>query len=123
LRFALEAMHEAVEHRWTVKSLASSAGMSRSGFAARFKELVGESPLEYLTRWRVYKATQLLRESDLKVAKIASLVGYESDAAFNRTFKKRIGESPGEYRKAFISRQSVRANSLPADHAMLPTIA
>ena len=86
--------------------LASSAGMSRSGFAARFKELVGESPLEYLTRWRMYKATQFLRESDLKVAKIASLVGYESDGAFNRTFKKSVGEAPGEYRRSFQSRQN-----------------
>ncbi len=106
LRFALTAMHEAVERRWTVALLASSAGMSRSGFAARFKELVGESPLEYLTRWRMYKATQFLRESDLKVAKIASLVGYESDGAFNRTFKKSVGEAPGEYRRSFQSRQN-----------------
>jgi AraC-like DNA-binding protein len=104
LRFALGAMHEAVERRWTVGSLASSAAMSRSGFAARFKDLVGESPLEYLTRWRVYKATQLLRETDLKVAKIASLVGYESDAAFNRTFKKSVGQAPGEYRRSLASK-------------------
>lgn len=103
LRFALGAMHEAVERRWTVASLASSARMSRSGFAARFKDLMGESPLEYLTRWRVYKATQLLRESDLKVVKIASLVGYDSDAAFNRVFKRSIGAAPGQYRKSFQS--------------------
>ena len=103
LSFALAAMHEAVERRWTVATLASSAGMSRSGFAARFKNVVGESPLEYLTRWRVHKATQLLRETDFKIAKIAALVGYESDAAFNRTFKKTIGAAPGEYRKSFRS--------------------
>lgn len=120
LRFALAEMHEAVERRWTVASLASSAGMSRSGFAARFKDLVGESPLEYLTRWRVYKATQLLRESDLKVAKVASLVGYESDAAFNRTFKKSVGEAPGEYRKSFRSRQHAKNRSLPGSFLNVP---
>lgn len=101
LRYALSAMHEAVEKRWTVASLASTARMSRSGFAARFKEVLGESPLEYLTRWRVYKATQLLRESDLKIAKIAGLVGYESDGAFNKTFKRTMGAAPGAYRQSF----------------------
>lgn len=103
LRFALSAMHEAVEKRWTVASLASAAGMSRSGFAARFKEVLGESPMEYLTRWRVYKATQFLREGGLKVAKVASLVGYESDGAFNKTFKRTMGIAPGAYRASFSS--------------------
>jgi AraC-like DNA-binding protein len=101
LRSALSAMHEAVERRWTVASLASTAGMSRSSFAARFKEVLGESPLEYLTRWRMYRAAQLLREGDLKVAKIASLVGYESDGAFNKTFKRAMETTPGAYRTAY----------------------
>ena len=100
LRLALTVMHEAIEKRWTVASLASIAGMSRSGFAARFEEVLGEPPLKYLTRWRMYQATQLLRESDLKVAKIASLVGYESDGSFNKTFKRTIGTAPGAYRKS-----------------------
>jgi AraC-like DNA-binding protein len=102
MSFALRAMHEGIEKRWTVAALASSAGMSRSGFAARFKQVLGESPLEYLTRWRMYKATQLLREGDMKVAKVASLVGYESDGAFNKTFKRTIGVAPGAYRRSFV---------------------
>jgi AraC-like DNA-binding protein len=98
----LRAMHEAIEKRWTVASLASTSGMSRSGFAARFKQALGESPLEYLTRWRMYKAAQLLREGDRKIAEVASLVGYESDAAFNKAFKRIIGAAPGAYRKSFL---------------------
>ena len=101
LRLALGVMHEALEKRWTVASLASTAGMSRSSFAARFKELMGECPLEYLTRWRMHKAAQLLRESDLKLAKVASLVGYDSDGAFNKTFKRTMSTAPGAYRASF----------------------
>lgn len=104
LRLALDAMHEGVGKRWTVESLASIARMSRSGFAARFKEVLGESPLQYLTRWRMYKAAQFLRESNFKAAKIASLVGYESDGAFNKAFKKATGTAPGAYRRALHSR-------------------
>jgi AraC-like DNA-binding protein len=74
--------------------------MSRSAFAVRFKQVLDESPLEYLTRWRMYKATQLLRETDMKVAKVASAVGYESDGAFSKAFKQLIGNSPGAYRRS-----------------------
>jgi AraC-like DNA-binding protein len=102
MSMALRAMHEGIEKHWTVASLASTAGMSRSGFAARFKQVLGESPLEYLTRWRMHRAAQLLRESDMKVAKVASLVGYESDGAFNKTFKRTIGMAPGAYRRSFL---------------------
>jgi AraC-like DNA-binding protein len=102
MSFALRAMHEGIEKRWTVAALAASAGMSRSGFAARFKQVLGESPLGYLTRWRMCKATQLLREGDMKVAKVASLVGYESDGAFNKMFKRTIGVAPGAYRRSLV---------------------
>ena len=100
LRAALRAMHEEFEKQWTVGELASAAGMSRSAFAARFKQVLSESPIEYLTRWRMHRAMQLLREGDLKIAKVASLVGYESDGAFNKSFKRAIGIAPGAYRKA-----------------------
>ena len=100
LILALRAMHGAIEQHWTVSSLAAKAGMSRSAFAARFTHTLDESPLEYLTRWRMYKATQLLRETDMKVAKIAGAVGYESDGAFSKSFKKLIGNSPGAYRRS-----------------------
>ena len=93
-------MHEKIEWPWTVGDLASAAGMSRSAFALRFKEVVGETPLDYLTRWRVYRATVLLREGDRKLSEIAKAVGYDSDASFNKTFKRIVGITPGEYRRA-----------------------
>lgn len=111
LRLALRAMHEECGKDWTVADLASVAGMSRSAFAARFSEVLRESPIEYLTRWRMHRAMQLLRESDLKIAKVASLVGYESDGAFNKSFKRAIGIAPGAYRSA-----SLKAVNLAADH-------
>ncbi len=96
----LRSMHEKIEQPWTVAELASAAGMSRSAFALRFKEVVGETPLDYLTRWRVYRAAVLLREGDKKLTEIASAVGYDSDGSFNKTFKRIVGVTPGEYRRA-----------------------
>jgi AraC-like DNA-binding protein len=96
----LRSMHEKIEQPWTVGELASLAGMSRSAFALRFKEVVGETPLDYLTRWRVYRAAVLLREGDRKLSEIAHAVGYDSDGSFNKTFKRIVGVTPGEYRHA-----------------------
>jgi len=97
---ALNSMHKRIEHPWTVASLASEAGMSRSAFALRFKELMSESPLEYLTRWRMYRGSDLLRESDRKLADVAQAVGYDSDGAFHKAFKRVLGIAPGEYRRS-----------------------
>jgi len=91
---ALKSMHENVEHPWTVESLAAACGMSRSAFAAKFKELVGETPLEYLTNWRMHKAAALLRKGDRKLFDVAKAVGYNSDAAFSKTFKRTLGLRP-----------------------------
>ena len=96
---ALSAVHNCVDSPWTVESIATAAGMSRSAFAARFKELLGQTPLEYVTEWRMLKAIQLLEERDKKLIDIARSVGYESDAAFSKTFKRLVGASPGEYRR------------------------
>jgi AraC-like DNA-binding protein len=101
---ALKAMHEQIEHSWSVAALASEVGMSRSAFALRFKQVVGESPLEYLTHWRMYKASRLLREGDRKLIEIANAVGYDSDAAFNKAFKRVLGVTPGEYRQKRLPR-------------------
>jgi transcriptional regulator GlxA family with amidase domain len=106
---ALSAMHAGIDQPWTVASLATAAGMSRSAFALRFKELVGESPLEYLTRWRMYRAGRLLRESDRKLIDVAKLVGYDSDVAFHKAFKRIQGYSPGAYRKNGALRQAAGA--------------
>jgi len=72
--------------------------MSRSAFAGRFKELVGETPLEYLTRWRMQRAVGLLESDDVPLKEIVASSGYTSEAAFRTVFKKWVGESPGSYR-------------------------
>jgi AraC-like DNA-binding protein len=96
---ALSAIHNRVNTPWTVESLAEAAGMSRSAFAARFKELLGQTPLEYVTEWRMQKAMQLLQQRDKKLIDVARSVGYESDAAFSKAFKRVVRANPGEYLK------------------------
>ena len=73
--------------------------MSRSGFAARFSELLGESPAQYLTRWRLQLASQRLRDGDDSLAEIAAAVGYASEAAFSRAFKREVGKAPAQFRR------------------------
>jgi len=97
---ALKAMHERVEHPWTVRALATQAGMSRSAFALRFKELIGQAPLEYLTQWRMNKAGRLLREDSGKLFDVATAVGYDSGGAFHKAFKRVLGVTPGEFRRS-----------------------
>ena len=101
---ALSAIHDRVNAPWTVESLAAAAGMSRSSFAARFKELLGQTPLEYVTEWRMQKAMQLLQQRDKKLIDVAQSVGYESDAAFSKAFKRVVGANPGEYLKRGLTR-------------------
>jgi AraC-like DNA-binding protein len=96
---ALSAIHDCVKTPWTVESLAEAAGMSRSAFAARFKDLLGQTPLEYVTEWRMQKAMQLLQQRDKKLIDVARLVGYESDAAFSKAFKRVVGSNTGDYIK------------------------
>jgi AraC-like DNA-binding protein len=96
---ALGAIHHRVNSPWTVESIATAAGMSRSAFAARFKELLGQTPLEYVTEWRMQKAMQLLEQRDKKLIDVAQSVGYETDTAFIKAFKRVVGANPGEYLK------------------------
>lgn len=96
---ALSAIHKRVDKPWTVESLAEAAGMSRSAFAARFKELLGQTPLEYVTGWRMQRAIQLLGQRDKKLIDVARAVGYESDAAFSKAFKRVVGANTTEYIK------------------------
>ncbi len=86
---ALSLIHEKPEDDWTVESLASEVGMSRSPFAARFAQLVEEPPLRYLTRWRMQKASRLLETSHAGLAMIAKRVGYDGEAAFSKAFNRR----------------------------------
>jgi AraC-like DNA-binding protein len=94
---ALSRLHDAPAYPWTVEELSERVGLSRSPLAARFTALVGEPPLRYLTRWRMQLASQLLRRG-VSVRETAERVGYESEAAFSRTFKKYMGKAPVKYR-------------------------
>ncbi len=97
---ALGLIHQSPELDWTVQSLAAKVAMSRSAFASRFARLVGEPPLAYVTRWRMQKAAGLLRQSSATLADIAERVGYDSEAAFSKAFKRAVGSAPGAYRRA-----------------------
>jgi len=94
---AITALHEEPGHRWTLQELAEHVGMSRSTFAQRFKETVGESPMEYLTRWRMLVAGDKLINSTDPVSVISLALGYESEAAFSTAFKRVMGCSPRQY--------------------------
>ena len=93
-------MHTEPAANWTLDLLAKQAGMSRSAFAARFKAVVGQTPLDYLTRWRIYRASRHIQRSGAYVAAVAREAGYDSVAAFNRAFKRETGLTPGSFRKA-----------------------
>lgn len=96
---ALKHLHDQPQHTWTLENLASQTGMSRAAFAKRFKSLVGLPMFEYLTRLRVQRATHLLRTTPLPIYEVANKVGYESDLAFTKTFKKHTGLTPTQFRK------------------------
>ncbi len=96
---ALAAIHEHYAQPWSLDSLAHEAGMSRTAFAVTFKELVGESPMAYLQRWRVLRAANALRTEGLTLTRAAEAVGYQSDVVFAKAFKRVTGESPGRYRR------------------------
>lgn len=93
------AMHADPARRWTLEALAEVAGMSRSSFAQRFKQIVGVSPIEYLTRWRMLIAGDRLRNSDQSVAAIAQSIGYESESAFSTAFKRTMASSPRQFQR------------------------
>jgi AraC-like DNA-binding protein len=96
---ALRAMHADLRRPWTVEDLARAAGASRSAFALRFHQLVGETPLAHLARWRMHSASCQLRTGALGLGEIAEQVGYESEAAFSRAFKRIVGRAPGAVRR------------------------
>jgi AraC-like DNA-binding protein len=96
---ALRRIHATPADPWSVPALARVAGMSRSSFADRFVALLGEPPNRYLTRWRVHLATRMLRSPGASTAQVASRVGYESEAAFARAFRRILGVTPGAFRR------------------------
>jgi AraC-like DNA-binding protein len=95
---ALTLLHAQPAHAWTLDELASRAGASRSALADRFAHLVGCPPIQYLTQWRMQLAARRLADRSIKISVVASEVGYESEAAFSRAFKKFVGQSPGQWR-------------------------
>lgn len=97
---ALALMHAEPARAWTVEMLAQEAGASRSALAKRFVDLVGEAPIQYLASWRMQLARRLLRESNAGLAELAARVGYESEAAFSRAFRRAVGISPAKWRDA-----------------------
>jgi AraC family transcriptional regulator, activator of mtrCDE len=99
----LQAVHEAPGQSWTMQSMAATACMSRSAFAERFTQLMKVPPMQYVTQWRVSIAAQLLRDRQQSVAGIAQQLGYSSEAAFRRLFKRVSGMSPGKIRADVVS--------------------
>lgn len=97
---ALQAMHGEPGRDWSVASLAEVSAMSRSRFAEEFNRLMGQSPIQYLTQWRMMSALRLLQEPRLSVLAVASRLGYQTEAAFRRSFKRVHGHGPGHFRRA-----------------------
>ncbi len=97
---ALALLHEKPGEPWTLERLGDQAGLSRTVLHERFVHFIGQPPMQYLTRWRMQVAAGRLRDTDDKVLEIALDVGYESEAAFSRAFRREVGESPGAWRRA-----------------------
>ncbi len=96
---ALILLHNDPSYHWTVESLAKEVGMSRSSFADKFAELIGQGPMSYLSEWRLQKSLYLLDQRNLSVQQIAEMIGYKSPAAFTRAFAAKFGTSPTKYRR------------------------
>jgi AraC-like DNA-binding protein len=105
----LALLHGQPSHPWTLDELAREAASSRSSVAKRFSELVGQPPMQYLAQWRMQVAANLMVQSSAKISTIASEVGYDSEAAFSRAFKKATGLAPGAWREV---RRGSRSHSL-----------
>ncbi|WP_236009166.1 helix-turn-helix transcriptional regulator [Actinomadura physcomitrii] len=97
---ALRGVHDEPGRPWTVRTLAERAGLSRAAFARRFTATVGSSPLAYVTWWRMTVAARLLRDTDLPLRAVAERVGYASEFAFAKAFKRELAAAPGRFREA-----------------------
>ena len=92
-------MHTQVARAWTAEDLAAAVNLSRSAFADRFTALIGQPPMSYLTGWRMQVAAHKLREGRLSIGQIAFDIGYDSEAAFTRAFKRELGAPPATWRR------------------------
>lgn len=105
---ALACMHNDPGKSWSVATLARVAGMSRSRFASQFQAIIGQSPLGYLTQWRMYQAAARLAEGRIALPALASSVGYRSEVSFSKAFKRCMGRSPADYRRSLADVQRCR---------------
>jgi AraC-like DNA-binding protein len=106
---ALALMHERPADTWTLEELGDQAGLSRSVLHERFVHFIGQTPMQYLSQWRMQIAARRLRDSDAKVVDIALEVGYENEPAFSRAFRRAVGESPGAWRRAHRAHTTAHA--------------
>jgi AraC-like DNA-binding protein len=113
---SLAALHRRPAHPWTLDQLAQEAAVSRSALTERFSRLLGQSPMAYLADWRLELGAETLRSTSRSVLQVAAEVGYESEAAFNRAFKRRFGKPPAQYRRAHREQRRV-ADALRAGAA------
>jgi len=113
---SLTLLHRKAQHPWTIAELAKEVGLSRSALVERFTRFLSEPPMAYLMRWRLQLAARALAATSRGVAEIASNVGYESEAAFNRAFKREFGLPPARYRREH------RAGNQPADAARVERV-
>jgi len=120
---AITSMHDDPAHGWTLQELAARVGMSRSTFALKFKQTVGESPMEYLTRWRMLLAGDRLMNSSDPVSVIAPALGYESESAFSTAFKRVMGCSPRQYSRGGNLASSSRGEEEVARASQLEPVA
>jgi AraC-like DNA-binding protein len=102
---ALSSLHKRPAHAWTLEELARASGTSRSVLAERFQHMVGSSPMQYLTQWRMLLAANLLRHSNAPLAHIAEGVGYQTDTAFIRAFRREFGAPPAAWRRSQVRRE------------------
>jgi AraC-like DNA-binding protein len=116
---SLGLLHGRIAHPWTIADLADEVGISRSALVERFTRYLSDPPMTYLTRWRLQLAARALEKTSRGVAEIAADVGYESEAAFNRAFKREFGQPPGRYRSDHKSSPTKKASDhlTPRAHA------
>jgi transcriptional regulator GlxA family with amidase domain len=102
---ALTAMHGTPGQAWSVATLAAQAALSRAAFAARFHELIGQTPMAYLTAWRMYLAAERLSRGAVKISQLTEESGYRSERAFRQAFKRHIGQTPRDCKKSARPRE------------------
>jgi|SRR5450432_1557662 AraC-like DNA-binding protein len=111
---AMRAVHADLARTWTVQDMAREAGLSRSAFAAAFRAATGETPLGYITRWRMHRAKLMLRDGHPSILEIALAVGYDTDTALSRAFKRTEGVAPGVWRRTQQAERDATAHTVAA---------